>query len=328
MLTPARVRCTGEEVTSALGRAQGQPGDELLLQHEEHDQHRERHQHRPRREQVVVGEELPAQVVERTGDRELVALPTEEHGRPEELVVDPGDLERGQRRKGRTDQGHGELPVLTPHAGAVDLGLLVDLVRQRLHVVAEHEGAEAHLEGDVDRDQPPVAAEHGPRVAHEERQRDLPEHPEDRDQQGLRRQQVGGEEDRQQGEVEAVAEARQHERDHRGQEQRQEHGRHRDDQRVEEVLPEAGVLPDVAVVVEGPAAEGEVAVLLGVGVARGRSSAPPRSAGRARAAASTAMSTVAIVPRGWLSAPPSRFGGASPLGGRGASTALMSSSPP
>ena len=96
-----------------------------------------------------------------------------QHGGPEELVVDPGHLQGRQRRQGRADQRHGELPVLPPHAGAVHLGRLVDLVRQRLHVVAQHERAEPHLEGRVDQDQRPEAVEHRAAVAHEGRQRDL-----------------------------------------------------------------------------------------------------------------------------------------------------------
>ena len=41
-------------------------------------------------------------------------------------------------------------------AGAVDARSLAERLRDRLHVVREHERAEARLEGDVDRDQPEV----------------------------------------------------------------------------------------------------------------------------------------------------------------------------
>jgi MOSC domain-containing protein YiiM len=41
-------RHAGRPLRSALGRAQRQAGDELLLQHEEHDDRRQRHQHRAR----------------------------------------------------------------------------------------------------------------------------------------------------------------------------------------------------------------------------------------------------------------------------------------
>jgi hypothetical protein len=50
-------------VLSTLAGAEGQPSDELLLQGKEHDQHRKRYEHRAGRQQVVVGEELAAQVV-------------------------------------------------------------------------------------------------------------------------------------------------------------------------------------------------------------------------------------------------------------------------
>ena len=86
-------------------------------------------------EQVVVGEELTTQVVQRARDRQLVEA-LDQHRGPEELVVDPGRLQHGERRERRPDQRQGELPELTQHRGAVDLGRLVDLERQRLHVVA------------------------------------------------------------------------------------------------------------------------------------------------------------------------------------------------
>ena len=92
--------------------------------------------------QVVVGEELAAQVVQRAGDGQLAEV-LDQHGRPEELVVDPGGLQHRERGQRRPDQRQGQLPELPGDARAVELGRLVDLERQRLHVVAQHEGAEA-----------------------------------------------------------------------------------------------------------------------------------------------------------------------------------------
>ena len=46
--------------------------------------------------------------------------------------------------------------VLPHDARAVDPGRLGQRLRNRLHVVGEHEGAEARLERHVDRDQPDV----------------------------------------------------------------------------------------------------------------------------------------------------------------------------
>ncbi len=189
-----------------------------------------------------------------------------QHRGPEELVVDPGHLEGGQRGQGRPAQGQGDAEELGGDAGPVDPGRLVHLVRQGLHVVAEHEGAEAGLEGDVDQDQPPEAVQQLARVAHPQRQRDLAVEPEQRDQQRLLGQQVGRGEQPEQDQVEPEAEAGHHEGHAGGEEQRQQHGGHGDEQRVEEVAGEVALLPGVRVVLEGEPAERDVAVLRGVGV--------------------------------------------------------------
>jgi len=57
-------RQANEPETSALRRAQGQAGDELLLEQEEDDQCRQSDEHRAGSDQVVVGEELTAQIVQ------------------------------------------------------------------------------------------------------------------------------------------------------------------------------------------------------------------------------------------------------------------------
>ena len=79
------------------------------------------------------------------------ALVLQQHG-PEEVVVHPRELQRGEGGERRLAQRHGDLPELAQHPGAVDHRRLADLGRQRLHVVAQHERAEAGLEGDVDGD--------------------------------------------------------------------------------------------------------------------------------------------------------------------------------
>ena len=55
---------------SALGRTQGQAGDEMTLQDEEDDQRGQHDDDGSGRNQVVVGEELAAKVVQRAGDRD------------------------------------------------------------------------------------------------------------------------------------------------------------------------------------------------------------------------------------------------------------------
>jgi hypothetical protein len=233
------------------------------LQHEEDHKRGQRDEDRARGEQVVVGEELSAQVVERAGDGELVTV-GEQHGRPEELVVDPGHLQRRQRGDRRPAQRQGELEELPRDVGAVDLGRLVDLVRDRLHVVAQHQRAEADLERRVDQDQPEIAVEQLAVGVEPGRQRRLVERAVDRDQQRLRRQQVGRDEEAEEGQVELEAEAGQDERDARGQEQGEYDGRDGDVERVEELLPELPALPRLPVVVEGEPTEREVAVRRGV----------------------------------------------------------------
>ena len=173
----ARAGCAQQDQAVRLGRRRlahpllapsVRPGDELLLQQDEDDDGRDGGEHRPGGEQVVVGEELAAQVLQGRRDRELVALAHEGDG-PEEVVVDPGDLERGQRGQRRAAQRQDDLPELAQHAGAVHDGRLGQLLRERLHVVAQHEGAEPGLEGDVGDDHRPVAVVERAGVAEPER---------------------------------------------------------------------------------------------------------------------------------------------------------------
>ena len=76
--------------------------------------------------------------------------------RPEEVVVDPRDLERREGRERRLGQRQDDALERGPDRRPVHQGSLVELLGQRLHVVAEHEGAEAQLERDVDDDDPDV----------------------------------------------------------------------------------------------------------------------------------------------------------------------------
>ena len=86
-----------------------------------------------------------------------------------------------------------------PDRGTVDEGRLVELDRQRLHVVAQHEGAEAELEGDVDHHDPEVLVVEEAVVAEDRRQREGEVHPIERGDDDLRWEQVGGREQQQQG---------------------------------------------------------------------------------------------------------------------------------
>ena len=119
-------------------------------------------------DQVVVGEELAAQVVQRAGDRELVAA-LQQHGGPEELVVDPGHLEGRQRGQRRPAQRQGSWKNCRSTEAPSTCGRLVQLLGQRLHVVAQDERAEAGLERRVDQDQRPEAVEQRAGVAHDGR---------------------------------------------------------------------------------------------------------------------------------------------------------------
>ena len=111
---------------------------------------RQRDQDRRRRDQVVVGEVGALQVRQRRGDRPLVAG-AHQHDRPEEVVVDPGELERRERGQRRLAQRQDDPEELARDAGAVDPRRLAERRRDRLHVVRQHERAEARLERDVDR---------------------------------------------------------------------------------------------------------------------------------------------------------------------------------
>src|SRR4029077_4918897 len=85
---------------SALRRAERQAGDELLLEKDVDQDRRHRRQQRAGGHQVVVHEDLALQVVQRARDRPLVAVADEDE-RPEEVVVDEGEQERGHRRERR-----------------------------------------------------------------------------------------------------------------------------------------------------------------------------------------------------------------------------------
>ena len=126
---------------------------------------------RSRREQVVVGEELALQVVQRRRDRALAAARDQDQ-RPEEVVVDEGELERRERGERRLAERQDDPEVLAHDPGAVDARGLGQRLRNRLHVVREHERAEARLEGDVDRDQPEVRVVEEAAVREPGRQRD------------------------------------------------------------------------------------------------------------------------------------------------------------
>jgi alpha-galactosidase len=249
---------------SALGGPEGEPANELLLQYEEDDERGDGDHDRPRRHQVVVGKELALQVVQGGRDRVLVAGPHEDEG-PEEVVVHPGDLEDGQGGQRRPRQRHRDLPEDPPHRRPVDEGRLVQLDRQRPHVVAQHERTEPELERDVDHHHAEVLVVEQAVVAEERRQGQRQVHPVERRDDDLRREQVGGREQQQQRDVEAPAEARGGERHHRRQEQHDDRRRRDDDQRVEEVLRDLGAGPGVLVVLEAEVpGEGHVAVDGGV----------------------------------------------------------------
>src|SRR3954451_13946855 len=83
--------------SSALFGADGQTGDEVPLQRQVDDQGWQGDVHRSRRDQVVIREELAAEVCQRRGYRPVRTLLLEDHG-PEEVVVDPRKLQRGQCR--------------------------------------------------------------------------------------------------------------------------------------------------------------------------------------------------------------------------------------
>ena len=158
---------------------------------------------------------------------------------------------------------------------AIDDGRLRDLLGNRLHVVAQHEGRESGLKYDVDEHDPDVLVVQQPPVAEDRKRKfayvDLTEHgngcsevdPVKRHDDDLRRQQVAGREDHQGREVEAPAELRACEGDHRRKQQREHDRGHGDDERVQVVVGQLGLAPDRLVVdeaqtVRGP---GEISVL-------------------------------------------------------------------
>ena len=220
----------------------------------------------PAATRLVSVKNWPRRLLSAAGDRELVT-PLEQHGRPEELVVDPGDLERRRARPApggpaawsaastaATRWRRPARPTRRSRAGSSSCSCSARTCRS------------PSWKATLTRISAQKLLSIEPESLMNSRQRDLAEHPEHRDQQRLRRQQVGGQEEAEQGQVEPEAEPGQHEGHHRGQEQGQQHGRDGDDQGVLEVQPELALLPGLLVVVEGPAAEGEVAVGLGVGV--------------------------------------------------------------
>ena len=201
------------------------------------------------RDQVVVHEELALQVVQGGRDRQLGPR-LHQHQGPEEVVVDPRDLERREGGERGPRERQDDAPVGPPHARAVHDGGLVELLGQRLHVVAQHERTEAQLEGDVDRDDPEVLVVEEPVVAQDRRQRQEQEHPEERRDDDLRREQVRRGEHHEQRRLKPPAVARDGERHHRGEEQHEDHGRDQDDDRVEEVLRESPCVQACGVVVQ------------------------------------------------------------------------------
>jgi hypothetical protein len=137
-----------------------------------------------------------------------------DHG-PEEVVVDPGELQRSQGSEGGQRQGHDDLRVLLPDPGAVDPGGFVQRLRQELHVVAEDEGAKAALECDVDQDQPQEASIELARTREKRRRQvDVVVELKERLDDDLLREEVAGGEDHQQRDVEPPRIPTADERDH------------------------------------------------------------------------------------------------------------------
>src|SRR3954470_7546432 len=106
---------------SALLGADGQASDEVPLQRQVDDERGQGDVHRSSRDQVVIREKLTAKVCQRGGNRPVRTLLLEDHG-PEEVVVDPRKLQRGQRRECRERERHDDLPILLPDTRAVDAG--------------------------------------------------------------------------------------------------------------------------------------------------------------------------------------------------------------
>ena len=103
----------------SLRTAQCKSPDELFLEEEVDEQGRQGDDDRRRRDQVEVGRVLPVEDGDRRCDRTLVAL-VEEHRTPEEVVVQPRELQRGERRECGAGQRQDDLEELAHHAGAVD----------------------------------------------------------------------------------------------------------------------------------------------------------------------------------------------------------------
>ena len=153
--------------------------------------------------------------------------------RPEEVVVDEGDLSVARAARAGCVRGRMTFSTSSRHRRAVDDRRLVQLVRQGLHVVAQHERAEAELECDVDDHDPDVLVVEEAVVTRGSvgsgRSRYIRNS-------GVMMtcggQQVQRREQHQQREVEAPAVARHGERHHRGQEQDEDDRRDDDDRRV------------------------------------------------------------------------------------------------
>ena len=177
----------------------------------------------------------PWRLLQRRRDRVLAAGRDQDQG-PEELVVDERELERRERRERRHAERQDDLEVLPHDACPVHPGRLAQRLRDRLHVVGEHEGAEARLERHVDRDQPDVRVVEDTAVREPVRQGQPEVEAIQRLQDHLLRQKVRRHEEDEQGDGEPVAEAGDDERDRGREEQDQEDRRDRDDHRVPEVV--------------------------------------------------------------------------------------------
>src|SRR5690554_6733619 len=92
VVAPSALCSTEYLMALSLGGAKGEAADELLLEHQVDREGGDDHEHRPGGDEVVVGEELPAEVGERGRDRPVAPTVLEQH-RPEEVVEDPGELE-------------------------------------------------------------------------------------------------------------------------------------------------------------------------------------------------------------------------------------------
>ena len=96
----------------ALGHAEGQTADEVLLQGDVHRQRGHRDHDQGRGDDVVVSGVLPIEHGDRRRDRPLRTL-VEQHRAPEEVVVQPCELQRGescQRWTGEWKDDLEELP--------------------------------------------------------------------------------------------------------------------------------------------------------------------------------------------------------------------------